>query len=90
VIADADVTARLAEALWGHSTATREQAGRTAAALLPVVKQYGDQRAAEALHEAADTLDWSWQWASDTLRPTLRHVEAGLRSRAAALRGETR
>jgi hypothetical protein len=44
--ADTDLTARLAQALPGYIT--RPFRDDVAAALLPVVREYGDQRAAEA------------------------------------------
>jgi hypothetical protein len=87
-VTDEELTAQLADRISNLAQSGAYDARRLAAGLLPVVRRYGDQRAAEALKAAAGSLDWSWQWASDGLRPTLRHVEAGLRARAAALRGQ--
>lgn len=75
----ADV-ARLAEALWGANVRTSTAAQATAAAILLTVDAIADERAAEALEEAADYWD----------RPTVRTIAADLRDRARARRNRPR
>jgi len=78
---DEDVAARLAEALRGiNGGSIAPFRGVIADALLPVVREIADQRAAEELEAAA--VDW---WKPG--RPH-RPVRDWLRARAAALRGE--
>jgi negative regulator of sigma E activity len=86
---DEDVTARLTEALEAEEARPQREADpravietqnwdRYARALLPVVRQYGDQRAAEAKAEV-------WSLAASWVGPSVAQL---FRDRAAALRGE--
>jgi hypothetical protein len=83
---DADLTARLAEVLTDDVLVPVER-GPVIDALLPVVREYGDQRAAEALRAAAAELDDLYEsggaFGADNLRASVR-----LEKRAAALRGQ--
>jgi hypothetical protein len=84
---DTDVTARLREVTltvvqqrspMSLTSGTGTLTDRSIAALLPVVREIADQRAAEELESAAAYWD----------RPTVRTIASDLRDRARALRGE--
>lgn len=85
---DEEIAARLAEAL-PDETAVLVGRGWVARILLPVMKEYGNQRAADELEAAAEELDDLYEaggaFGADNLTASAR-----LDARAAALRGEAR
>jgi hypothetical protein len=87
---DTELTERLAQVLaarlgW-HGVVRGEPARDVAAALLPVVQQYADERAAEALEAAADDEERRVTGFAGWL---LSFPIRRLRARAAALRTDT-
>jgi tetraacyldisaccharide-1-P 4'-kinase len=81
------LTDRLAEAL-ARRLVPLSTSRRLASALLPVVREYGDQRAAEELTEVAHRLDDAGDEAVEVALGGAAYVHRVLCDRADALRGE--